>query len=277
MLNTAVALGRLGAPVAMLTGLSNDMFGRQLSAHLARAHVDTSPIIWSDRPTTLAFVELQDGEASYCFYDENSAGRLLDIAEVKPLPQGISTLFFGGISLACAPACDCYAALLAREGGKRLVMIDPNIRPGFITDVAGYRQRLEQMMAQADIVKLSQQDLDWLRPGSTVSGQMIQSLLDLGPSLVVLTRGDQGASGFLADGSQVQVPACPTQVKDTVGAGDTFNAGLLAKLAEQGSLSKTGVKALTKEMLHQALQHGAQVAAKTISRIGADPPWASEL
>jgi fructokinase len=277
VLNTAVALGRLGAPAAMLTGLSTDMFGRRLAAHLAGSHVDTKQVIWSDRATTLAFVELVSGEASYCFYDENSAGRMLTLAEVPPLPPEFSTLFFGGISLTSAPACECYADLLAREGDSRVVMIDPNIRPGLIKDASGYRRRLNRMLAQADIVKLSQEDLAWLFPNSTDEEAKIQTLLDQGPALVALTRGAKGATGYLTDGAVVKVSALPCRVVDTVGAGDAFNAGLLAKLSELDILSKAQVRSLAPACLQLALEHGTRAAARTVTRIGADPPWAAEL
>ncbi|WP_281955324.1 carbohydrate kinase family protein [Pseudophaeobacter arcticus] len=277
VLNTAVALGRLGAPAGLLTGVSHDIFGQKLAAHLTQSHVDTSHILWSDRPTTLAFVQLMDGQASYCFYDENSAGRMLNIAQIPALPNAITALFFGGISLASEPASDCYAALLAREAGSRVVMIDPNIRLGFIKDAARYCQRLGHMMAQADIVKVSDEDLNWLFPAPQSDEQKVKQLLALGPSLVVLTRGGDGADGFLANGSQIHVPATPAEIVDTVGAGDTFNAGLLAKLSELNCLSKDQVQTLSPETLQLALEHGARAAAKTVAREGADPPWAGDL
>ena len=130
--NTAIALGRLDAQTGMLTGLSTDLFGQQLLASLHANHVDTSLLVASDRPTTLAFVQLTDGHASYTFYDENSAGRMLDRADMPMLPDEVSTLYFSGISLVFEPGAEAYAALLKREAAARVVMLDPNIRPGFI-------------------------------------------------------------------------------------------------------------------------------------------------
>ena len=132
--NTAIALGRLGAPAGMLTGLSRDMFGQQLAQALKDSHVDGSQVVLSDRPTTLAFVQLQDGHATYSFVDENSAGRMLRPEDMPDQLTATSALYFGGISLACEPCADAYAALLDRHGAERAVMIDPNIRPGFIQD-----------------------------------------------------------------------------------------------------------------------------------------------
>mgnify|MGYP000203369845 CR=1 FL=1 len=277
VLNTAVALGRLGARTGMLTGLSRDMFGQTLKDHLTQSDVDIAQIIWSDRPTTLAFVQLRGGQASYVFYDENSAGRMLDIADIPALPVEVSTLFMGGISLACEPGADSYCALLAREGAGRVVMLDPNIRPGFIEDEARYRQRLDQMLAQADIVKLSDEDLAWLVPEPQQLEGKVAQLMPKGISILLLTRGEAGATGFLADGSRVDIEAIAAKLADTVGAGDTFNAGVLAKLSELGCLSKSQLQSLAPQALQEALQYGAQAAAVTVSRIGADPPWAEEL
>ncbi|MBY6142053.1 carbohydrate kinase [Leisingera daeponensis] len=275
--NTAIALGRLGVRAGMLTGLSTDMFGRQLAESLKASHVDTSLVIQSGRPTTLAFVRLVDGHATYCFFDENSAGRMLESGDMPKLPQEVSALFFGGISLASEPCADAYAALLDREATDRAVMIDPNIRPRFIKDIARYRARLDRMVAQADIVKVSDEDLNWLLPDPLSLSEKVSILLERGPSALILTRGGEGATGYLANGGEVRVPAVRAKISDTVGAGDTFNAGVLAKLSELGRLTKPELAALPPDVLQQAMEQGAKVAAITVSRAGANPPWAGEL
>jgi len=275
--NTAIALGRLGAKTGLLTGLSTDMFGAQLAEALSDSQVNTTHLVRSDRPTTLAFVQLTNGQARYAFFDENSAGRMLTPAEIPALPDSVTALYFGGISLACEPGAEAYAALLAREGDARAVMIDPNIRPGFIQDEPAYRARLAEMIARSDIVKLSDEDLDWLVPRQATLTDKVAQLRDGGASLVIITRGSEGATGFLADGTTVTVPARKAQVVDTVGAGDTFNAGVLAKLSQLGRLSKPGLRSLSANQLDAALRHGARVAAITVSRAGANPPWAREL
>lgn len=275
--NTAIALGRLGVQAGMLSGVSSDMFGRQLADALQASHVDTARLILSDRPTTLAFVQLTDGHATYDFYDENSAGRMLTPADMPPLDDAISTLFFGGISLACEPCADAYAALLLREAGSRVIMLDPNIRPGFIKDIPRYRRRLDSMIAKTDIIKISDEDLDWIMPDAPDQSAQIKALLAMGPSLVVLTRGRDGASGFLANGTEVSVPAHSVAAVDTVGAGDTFNAGILAKLSQLGQLSRSSLGTLEPAALEDVLSYGARVAAVTVSRAGANPPWAREL
>lgn len=275
--NTAIALGRLGAQTGMLSGISADMFGRQLIDGLEASHVDTSRVIPSDRPTTLAFVQLTDGHATYDFYDENSAGRMLVPDDMPILTDEVSALFFGGISLACEPCADAYAALLLREADQRVIMMDPNIRPGFIKDIPRYRTRLTSMITKADIIKVSDEDLNWILPDITDQQAQIAAVLDNGPSLVVLTRGSKGATGFVANGTEVSVPAQKVVAVDTVGAGDTFNAGILAKLSQLGLLGKSEVKNLDATTLETVLQYGAKVASITVSRSGANPPWAKEL
>lgn len=275
--NTAISLGRLGVPVGMLTGISNDLFGKQLRDALVASNVDTSLIIESDRPTTLAFVKLTDGHASYSFYDENTAGRTLTPSDLPNLGDNVSAMYFGGISLACEPGAEAYAALLEEEGRDSIIMIDPNIRPSFIDDEARYRTRLERMIANADIVKLSDEDLDWLQAGSKPQSTKAKWLLEQGPSLVSLTRGSAGATAFLSTGEEVNVAAHSVNVVDTVGAGDTFNAGVLCKLAELGLLNKDRLTQISSDHVEDALQFGAKVAAITVSRAGANPPWAAEL
>ncbi len=275
--NTAIALGRLGVPAGMLTGLSTDMFGQQLNKSLQASHVDTSHVIVSDRPTTLAFVQLKDGHATYNFLDENSAGRMLTPEDMPSQLPAVSALYFGGISLACEPCADAYASLLNQHGSEKAVMLDPNIRPGFISDQTRYRTRLNAMIAQADIVKVSDEDLDWIIPGPESLTDKVPLLLKESPAVVIVTKGSEGASGYLADGRSTSVPVKKVEVVDTVGAGDTFNAGVLAELERAGHLNKQGLRALNPDQLKAALAKGAEVAAVTVSRAGANPPWANDL
>ena len=275
--NTAIALGRLGAQTGMLTGLSTDLFGQQLMASLHANHVDTSLLVTSDRLSTLAFVQLTDGHATYTFFDENSAGRMLDRADMPMLPDEVSTLYFGGISLVFEPCAEAYAALLKREAGARVVMLDPNIRPSFIRDIKRYRDRLDRMIALSDIVKVSDEDLNWIYPGPESLFEKLNFVREAGPSVVILTRSDSGASAFLKDGAEVSVPVDRVDVVDTIGAGDTFNAGVLAKLAELGLLIKDSLAAIDPDPMREALRFGTRVAGITVSRAGANPPWRHEL
>ena len=275
--NTAIALGRLGIPTGMLTGLSTDMFGIQLAAALKASHVDTSRAVVSNRPTTLAFVQLNGGQATYNFVDEGSAGRMLTPVDMPTLTTDVSALYLGGISLACEPSADAYIALLKAEGAHRPVMIDPNIRPGLVDNIPAYRSRLEGAIGLADLVKVSDEDLEWLVPGPSSLKSKATALLELGPDAVILTRGAEGATGYLKSGAEVQIPAVRAKVIDTVGAGDTFNAGILAHLFDAGKLTKITVSGITTETLQSAIEYGAKVAAITVTRAGANPPWRSEV
>ena len=273
--NTAIALGRLGAPAGFLSGLSTDLFGDVLRATLAASNVDTSHAILSDRPTTLAFVKLTNGQASYAFYDENTAGRLIKPSDLPALPAHITTMFFGGISLMVEPGGATYEALMAREAATRVTMIDPNIRPSFIADAAHYRARIARMIAMADIVKLSDEDLHWLQgPGDITA--LARGILAQGPKVVFITEGAAGARGITAS-HDVFVAAQKVTVADTVGAGDTFNAGVLAALHAAGALTKPALANLSADLIRDALSLGTRAAAVTVSRPGANPPWAHEL
>ena len=266
--NTAIALGRLGAPAGYFGGLSTDLFGAVLETALTASRVDYTLSVRSQRPTTLAFVTLTDGHAQYAFYDENTAGRSLTEADLPLLGDETEALFFGGISLVSEPAADTYAALCA-QAGERLVMMDPNIRPSFITDPERYRARLAQMLARADVVKISDEDMAWL---GTTPAELIAG----GAALVLETRGAAGVLAVSA-GGELAVPAEKATVVDTVGAGDTFNAGFLAGLWRDGLLSRASLRAAPLEALQPAIVLGAKAAAVTVSRAGANPPWDTEL
>ena len=273
--NTAVALGRLGAPSAFLSGLSTDLFGAVLTDALASSGVDASLAVRSARPTTLAFVRLVNGQASYAFYDENTAGRMLTAADLPALPESVGAMFFGGISLVGEPCGSAYEALMVREAASRVVMIDPNIRPGFITDEPAYRARIDRMLALSEIVKLSDEDLRWLEgPGGIA--ELATRLLARGPRVVFVTEGAEGAHGFTAR-HQSFVPARKVAVADTVGAGDTFNAGILSALHGKGALTKAALQDLAPDVMNAALTLGCAAAAVTVSRAGANPPWAAEI
>lgn len=276
--NTAVAVGRLGAPSGFFSGLSSDLFGDLLRRVLAESDVDTRPAHVSHRPTTLAWVRLRDGNATYTFYDENTAGRMLSPSDLPALGPEVQALFFGGISLVGDPGGSAYEALQAREAPARVTMIDPNVRRGFIAFVGtedAYRARLGRMVAAADIVKASNEDLEWLL-GAGEPEAMARAVLAQGPKLVCVTLGEEGAVGYTARGA-VRVPAERVTVADTVGAGDTFNAGVLVALHRAGRLTKEAVASLTDDAVRDALALGVRAAAVTVSRPGANPPWAHEL
>lgn len=273
--NTAIALGRLGVPTAFFTGLSDDMLGDVLRETLASSHVDYSLCAISSRPTTVAFVKLVNGSATYAFYDENTAGRMITIDDLPELGADCEALHFGAISLIPDPCGGTYEALLSREHGSRVISLDPNIRPGFIKDRAAHQARIMRMAAQSDIIKFSDEDLEWFGMHGDHDA-LAAKWLEIGPKLVVITKGADGAEGFTAK-HKVSVPSEKVTVVDTIGAGDTFDAGVLASLKRDNLLTKAQVADLGEEAIRNALSLGAKAAAVTVSRAGANPPWASEI
>ena len=273
--NTAIALGRLDVPVRFFSGLSTDFFGEQLRQALTDSGVGLDHVRFSDRPTTLAFVKLVDGHASYAFFDESSAGRMLTEDDLPVLPADVAALHFSCISLIPEPCGSTYEALMRREHGSRVIMLDPNIRAAFITNKPRHLERMLRMISMADIVKLSDEDLAWFGE-SGPEEEIARRWLAMGPRLVILTHGGRGATAYSAAHS-VTVGARRVTVVDTVGAGDTFNAGLLASLHDNALLTKTAVAELSKEAIAAALDFAAQAAAVTVSRAGANPPRRQEL
>jgi fructokinase len=272
--NTALALGRLGVDTSFFTGLSSDMFGDILREALTASGVDHSPCETLDLNTTLAFVRLVDGHASYAFFDENTAGRMITEAHLPDLGETAEALHFGAISLISEPCGSTYESLMRREHGSRVISLDPNIRPGFITDTEKHRARIDRMIAMSDILKMSDEDLEWF--GLPDMETAARTWLGQGPSLVVFTRGARGAIGFTRDHT-VEVDGVAVTVADTVGAGDTFNAGILASLKRDNLLTKQAMKTLSTDAIRNALSLGARAAAVTVSRPGANPPWAREI
>lgn len=273
--NTAIALGRLGIPTGFFTGLSDDMLGDVLRETLAASNVDFSFCAISGRPTTVAFVKLVNGSATYAFYDEGTAGRMITTDDLPALGDNVEALHFGAISLISDPAGGTYEALLAREHEARVISLDPNIRPGFIKNKQFHHDRIMRMAAQSDIIKFSDEDLEWF--GMTGDHDALAARwLNIGPKLVVITKGADGAVGYTRN-MKVDVPSERVTVVDTIGAGDTFDAGVLASLKRDGLLTKYHVANLNQQAVRNALAMAAKVAAVTVSRAGANPPWAHEV
>jgi fructokinase len=240
--------------------------------------VDTSPSIVSDRPTTLAWVRLKDGHATYTFYDEGTALRMLRPEDMPELAPEVAAMVFGCISLVGEPCGSAYEALQAREAPRRVTLLDPNIRQGFVSVMGNegkLRARLDRMTALADIWKASDEDLAWVMGPGDPEAQA-REILARGPKLVLVTLGGQGALA-VSRTATLRIPAPKVQVADTVGAGDTFTAGVLASLHRSGRLSKDAVATLSEEAIREAVTLGVRAAAVTVSRPGANPPWAHEL
>ncbi len=164
---------------------------------------------------------------------------------------------------------------MVREAKSRVISFDPNIRPTFIKDEATYRKRMHRMLGMSDIIKVSDEDLARLMPGvgfEEAAAKMVQD----GASIVLMTKGAEGVEAITRGGKSF-VSASKAIVVDTVGAGDSFNGGFLTGLNRQGLLSKQALSEVSDQQLQEALQLAVNVAAITVSRAGANPPWKNEL
>ena len=270
--NTARTLGRLERPAAYLGRISSDRFGTQLAELLVADGVSLDAVVRTQDPTTLALAELDAaGAASYRFYERGtSAPGLTEADALAALPPGVAFLHVGSLGLALEPMASALELLATRFAGELVLMVDPNCRP---TAARGdYRARIERVLALADVVKVSEEDLAWLAPG-VEAVDAARALLDREAAVVLLTLGGDGAV-VLGRELEVAVPAPSVEVVDTIGAGDAFSGGWLAYWAEQGlgraELADSGaVVAATRFACH--------VAALTCARAGASPPRRSEL
>lgn len=272
--NTARALARLGVPVAFFGHLSDDEDGRELSRLLAADGVSLALATAGREPTTRAVAELDaEGQARYTFEVKGtSAPQLTSSAIPERLPGDVTAVYAGSLGLALEPMASTVLDLVERRCAQRVVIIDPNVRPGLVPDVA-YRRRLRRAMARSTIVKASEADLEFIFPGVNYRAAAGALLRD-GVALVAVTLGESGAFGMHRDYA-VSATAAAVKVVDTIGAGDAFGAGLVAWLHDRGALSRE--LRLSPDQLQAALEYASTAAAMTCSRAGADPPWKREM
>lgn len=156
-------------------------------------------------------------------------------------------------------------------------MIDANVRPDIVSDTTVYFERLKQMIALCDIVKVSEDDLNLLIDGEQTAIEKLEVIKSMGPSVAILTQGAKGVSALYSGGQIINISAPKVSVKDTIGAGDTFNAGFLATLENLNLLSKTRIEKIPTADLRNALEYGAKASAIVVQREGANPPWAKDM
>jgi fructokinase len=195
--------------------------------------------------------------------------------DLPALPKTVAALHFGSFSLAGEPCGSAFEALMQREQNDRVISLDINVRPTLIRNRDGYLARIDRLIAMSDIVKLSTEDLDWLQPGA-IFANVARKWLAMGARVIVLTKAAAGAEA-LSTHAFASVPGVAVTVADTVGAGDTFMAAILARLDSRHLLAKRAVARLDESALTDLLAFAAKAAAITVSRPGADPPWLREL
>ncbi len=272
--NVAIGMARLGASSALLTGISNDMLGARLSTILQDEGVNQNYLVRTGRRTTLSLVGVDEsGGPSYAFYGIGSADCSLTEADLPQINPEIRGLHFGSYSIAVKPVADAFAALLARTPG-RFVSLDPNVRPTIEPDMAVWRQRIDTLRPQTTLLKVSDEDIAMLHP-NTDPIEIVREWSRSGPTLVVLTRGGEEVVAVRGDELFHAKPPT-TEVIDTVGAGDTFMASLLAGVSGQSDPAAY-LKTLSKSGVESLLNRAATAAAITCSRRGADLPTTADV
>ena len=279
ILNSAIALGRLGVDAYYCGAVSNDTFGGLIEDCIRESNVQEDFIIKANRPTTLGYPDLTDGVAKYTFVDEHSAGRLIDEDSLKPFVNKIKNakaLLVGGISLQVEPCGSSWQWLVEQVAGGCVIYFDANIRPDFIKDKDKYLERFERLTRKVDIIKISEEDYSYLC-GEQDFAKLSSEWLEKGVKLIVLTLGEKGAKVIYDGGKEISVGVEPVKVIDTIGAGDSFNAGLLFDLDKQKMLEQEKLASIDTTALKKTLTFANQVARFTVTQKGANPPWIDEL
>lgn len=274
--NVAIALGRLGVPVGFYARLSTDQFGDKLLERLRLSNVDDSLTQRGPEPTTLAVVGIgDDGSARYSFHTAATSARFVE--DQGPLPERTTAVALGTLGMVLEPGASVYEAVLRREAERgRFIALDPNIRADLIEDPDAYRKRFASWLPSVSLLKLSVDDARWLAPGEDPL-DALRRWQAAGPSGVVLTRGSDGLTALSGSGQVIEVDSVPSTVFDTIGAGDTVQAALLAWLYWHDALDVSALHRLEAPQWERALRFAASAAAITVSRPGAEPPYSSEM
>jgi len=275
-LNVAFGLARMGQSVAFLGGISSGELGNRLVDALRAEGVLLDAVHRSAAPTTISLIGVDaKGVPEYAFYGTGAADRTLPLAALDAMPAAARLLHVGSYTMVVGDTATTQRALIERVHGRVVVSYDPNLRLNVEPDLAVWRATLEWMLPRTDVLKLSDEDLGLLYPGIDPAA-FAADCLGKGAGLVALTRGGKGAFAWHASGV-CDVPPVVVDVIDTVGAGDTFQAALLTRLAEIGALSYNGLRGITPASLSDVVDFAAQAAAITCMRRGADLPRRADL
>jgi fructokinase len=270
--NVALGLARLGRGAALLTRIGTDARGTVIRQHLESSGVRLVDGSVTDERTSTATARLNaDGVASYLF---DLDWRL----PAAPDLDGFDALHTGSIAAFLSPGGDDVVRLVEEASRRMVVTYDPNARSQLMGDPVAARQRVDRIVALADLVKVSDEDIGWLAPGEDPV-DVASAWRASGPGIVVVTRGGSGAVAVTASGL-VEVVSPTIEVVDTVGAGDSFMSGLVDHLAGAGLLGvgkQEAIAAMAAVDVETMLLHAARIAAITCSRAGADPPTRAEL
>lgn len=275
--NVALAVARLGGEVAFVGKFSHDAFGQVLSQHLAESGVEMKWACATPLLSSLAFASLDaEGRASYALYLERTAGCSLTVEDLAQL-DGLepTAIHLSSFSLFTEPVASAIDALREQSGEEVLLSVVPNIRAFLIEDDEGVRERLQMVMAESHLLKCSDEDLGWLNPSATPES-FCEEWLAKGPLLVAVTLGEEGAV-LAGKAGLVRVPVPEVVIRDTIGAGDTFQAALLVWLQQRKKLSPCAVAELSRVELQEMGRFASLAAALNCTQEGCDPPRLTEM
>jgi fructokinase len=275
-LNIAIGMARLGASVGFVGGISTDLFGRMIADHAQASGVDLSHATGCPRPTTLAFVRHVNGDAQYAFYDEETASRHWAYRRGSIDFAMVDAVHIGSTTLVDEQGWSQTLALVEDAGRTTTISFDPNCRPSLVRDKAGYVRRMDHLAECADIVRLSDADFTFLYGGDDYAGRA-KALFSGRTKLVVITRGGDGTLAWHRQAGAISVDSPPVDVADTIGAGDSFQAGLLFALHSMACIRPEPLALMNADQFRRALEFAADCAAQTCRRPGADPPRLHEL
>ena len=275
-LNVAVGIARLGAAAGFVGGISTDLFGRMIADHALASQVDLRHAVRSEHQTTLAFVRTVAGEPQYAFYDEATASRNWFYRRGSIAFDEIEAIHLGSTTLVDDEGAAQARAMIDDAGASVTISFDPNCRPALVRHKARYGDQMNAFAAAADIVRMSDVDFEFLYAGNDYAGRA-KTLLETGASLVVITRGVDGAQAWHGNAGMVEVRAPTIDVVDTIGAGDSFQAALLFALRALGRINANALMEMNPDELGRALSFASICAAFTCGRPGADPPRATDV
>jgi fructokinase len=275
-LNVATATSRLGQSTGFLSQISTDLFGSSLKQHLKDNQIDLSFVLESSAPSTLAFVEERGGQAHFTFLGNGAADTLYDPQPRPVLPESLAFMQFGSISLLTEPTSSSITDIVAQYKDRLTVVLDPNCRPSLTPDLAAYKKKLESWIGLAHLVKVSDQDLGWLEPSKSLE-EVARGWLALGPSAVIVTRGENGSVLYRLHQTNLEIQTPKVKVVDTVGAGDTFTAGLMVGLLEHGHERADQLVEHSDQTWLAVMRFAASSAAINCTRAGANPPTRAEV
>ena len=272
--NVALTLGRLDRPVALATWIGLDERGRLIDFHMYDSGVHVTGASRGASHTSTALARLDEsGAASYTFDLEWAPTAPIEVPETAQIIEA------GSISAIIEPGASAVLDALARGREHALICFDPNARPSIMGEPAAALASLERFIALADVVKVSDEDIDWLTGGASID-EVVERWLGMGVSLVVVTRGKYGSEVAMASGLRFTKTPSDVEVVDTVGAGDSFMGGMIDAMwgmGLRGADAREALRTLPEEQIRAIIDRASAVSDVTVSRKGANPPWAHEL